>query len=336
MKLTELKLTPYPVIPSEGYAAVMEEQVEPYLAAHRQSVMLRRSKSPDLYGELYRPDEPCRGTVLISHGFTESCLKYHEAIAYFLQNHYAVVMAEYRGHGFSRSEPGGEQPTHVRRFHDYVNDLHHTVEHILLPHFPRPYFLYAHSMGGGIGATYLERHPDVFDRAILTAPMLEIDRGGMSKRAAKGLTGILCLLGRGKRFLPGQHPFSKTPDFEESSASSRARYDYYFARQCAIPELQNGGSSNRWAHTCLEACDELLKPKNCKKVTAPVLLFQAELDRLVLPGAQETFIRRIPRGTLVVVPESKHELYRAGDAILPLYWDAIFRFLRGEPLEMEK
>ena len=36
----------------------------------------------------------------------------------------------------------------------------------------RPLNLYCHSMGGGIGASVLETHPTLFDKAVLSCPMI--------------------------------------------------------------------------------------------------------------------------------------------------------------------
>lgn len=42
----------------------------------------KTAKTGGLYYELY-PQETQKGTIVISYGFTESCLKYHELIYYF-------------------------------------------------------------------------------------------------------------------------------------------------------------------------------------------------------------------------------------------------------------
>lgn len=43
----------------------------------------KTAKTGGLYYELY-PQETQKGTIVISYGFTESCLKYHELIYYFI------------------------------------------------------------------------------------------------------------------------------------------------------------------------------------------------------------------------------------------------------------
>ena len=57
-----------------------------------------------------------------------------------------------------------------------------------------------------------------------------------------------------------------------------------------------------------------------------MLLFQAGKDTLVTPGAQKEFIKRIPDGQLVVVPDIRHEIYRAPNSVLQPYLEMIFEF----------
>lgn len=59
----------------------------------------------------------------------------------------------------------------------------------------------------------------------------------------------------------------------------------------------------------------------------PVLLFQAGKDTLVTPGAQKEFIKRIPDGQLVVVPDIRHEIYRAPNSVLQPYLEMILNFM---------
>lgn len=328
MTLQDYATHTYPAIREADFRQTMEQVVEPYLNERRMAAFLPRPDQHRVYTERYLPDAPAVGTVLISHGFTESCSKYHEMIYYFLQQQYAVVALDHRDHGRSRAVIDDAIPTRATRmtvFQDYVDDLQAVVEEYLNA-LPQPHLLYAHSMGGAIAATYLEQHPETFDRAVLNAPMLHIQSGGLPKWLAKAVSGALCALGKGDDFLPGQPKFSPDLPYESSCGNSPARYAYYLDLQKRRVELQSAGCSNRWANECLKACDRLLRPENCAKVQIPVLLFQAERDTLVEPWAQRDFIARIKNGTLLVVPGQRHEIHLGTDEVLPLYWGTIFDF----------
>ena len=329
--LSEFNYT-YPVLEEETYLAQMKELVDPYLDSLREKIYLPREETQTYYCEYYLlPEkERRRGSILISHGFTESCNKYHEMIYYFLQAGYCVLAVDHRGHGRSRKmveENVAEAPTHVEHFQQYVEDLDEVVRQVLLTRLPGPYYLYAHSMGGCIGVTYLEKRPGVFTKAVLTAPMMEINRGGIPKKVAEMTASLACALGKGKKFMTGQGNFSSQLDFEHSASTCEPRYRYYFEQQLQHPEFQNGGCSYGWAKEAFAACNLALEEEPCKKIWIPVLLFQAGQDGFVLPGGQDQLISQIPHGQIISVPEAKHEIYLTDSETLGKYVGLILKFL---------
>lgn len=319
------------IIAEDNYLTVMKTEIAPYLDTLRQSVLLDRDGTQKLYCEYFlQPEVTQKGSIFISHGFTESCGKYHEVIYYFLRAGYSVCIIDHRGHGFSRrieENDFGTTPTDIEKFQYYVYDMDYAIHTVLTERLPAPYYLYAHSMGGAIAATYLEKHPDIFAKAIFNAPMFEINTGGAPKRIVKFVINLSCAFGKQKQFLTGQQPFSSEENFEDSSSSCEVRYRYYFDQQLATPEYRCGGSSFRWARESIHAGERLLTPVNCKKITIPVILFQAGADNLVLPSAQDRFIEQIPNGKLITVPDIKHEIYLGPNEVLEKYWDIIIHFL---------
>ena len=82
----------------------------------------KTAKTGGLYYELY-PQETQKGTIVISYGFTESCLKYHELIYYFYLQGYQVAIMDHRGHGKSMREVEDHTIVHIGLFSRYVKDL---------------------------------------------------------------------------------------------------------------------------------------------------------------------------------------------------------------------
>ena len=317
---------PYPVLSEEQFAEEMKTQVLPLLDALRKPFRLKISDSLSLYGETFCPENASK-TLVIVHGFTESCDKYREMIYYFLKEGFAVCIYEQRGHGRSR---GGlpRDCTHVHRFQDYIDDLDAVLFRVVKKQLPGPYCLFAHSMGGLVGGLYLEQHPDVFSKAIFNAPMFEVNRGGMSWGKAWMATKMMCLTGKGATRMPGQGIFSPQEDFPNSAATSYPRYRFYFRHQVKHEYLQHAGASVQWLHEGLSGGAKLVRPKNCAKVTIPVLLFQAEHDTYVLPGGQNRFMELVPNGTLLTVPGAKHEVYLSENNTLRYYVQAVMDFLK--------
>ena len=188
-------MSEFRVIGSQGYAQAMSEQVLPYLRAHVRA----EKEEGGLYCEFY-PREECRGTVMLSHGFTENCAKFAEIIYYLHRAGYQVATMDHRGHGRSQRDETLGRLIHVDRFETYVEDMHRLVERLVHPNAQgKPAFLLGHSMGGAISLMYLEAHPEVFSKGILTAPMVQVNSAPFSFRAGKCLADSACRLGLSRK-----------------------------------------------------------------------------------------------------------------------------------------
>ena len=286
----------------------------------------KTAKTGGLYYELY-PQETQKGTIVISYGFTESCLKYHELIYYFYLQGYQVAIMDHRGHGKSMREVEDHTIVHIGLFSRYVKDLHRFVKTVVKPMAKDlPLYLYAHSMGGCIGAFYLEQYPEDFAKAVLNAPMLGVNLGGVPSWAARVLCDFKVFGGNGKDRLLTQGTFDPEESFSDASCSSEARHDYYMKKRREDESCQTSSGSYEWGREAINAGKFVISKKQAKKVKTPVLLFQAGKDTLVTPGAQKEFIKRIPDGQLVVVPDIRHEIYRAPNSVLQPYLEMIFEF----------
>ncbi len=315
------------IIPDSRFRQEMDGRVVPYLASLcRSGYMEVTTGGGSLYYESYRP-ENALGAVVISHGYTESIEKYKEVIYYFVKAGYQVYLADHRGHGRSLRETGHPNMVHVNRFTDYVKDLHAFVTGIVEPACKGlPLYLYAHSMGGGIGAFYLEIYPHTFEKAILTAPMLGI-RMGIPAISGRLLGRIMMWLHREDTYAPGQHAFVPGEHFKDSCSACLERYRYYQRKKEQNPLFQSSGSSYGWAYQSLNACNFITQKKNCRRIAVPVLVFASTNDSTVKGSSILRFVKNTPTARLVRVPGSKHEIYNSPAAVLKKYYGRIFRFL---------
>lgn len=304
----------------EQYEAQMTEVVEPYLQK-----MGIKGKSEGLYFEFYGQREP-KGTVVISHGFTESCEKYHELIYYMHRAGYQAAVLDHRGHGKSLREVEDPQLVHVENFSMYVEDMHRFIRTEVLPRAKeRPLYLYAHSMGGCIGTLYLERHPEIFQKAVLNAPMYGINNGNIPDFAARLLCRMAALLGKKKERLFTMGIFDPQEPFETSGGDSLARHNYYLKRRREIPAYQTSCASYGWALEAMKAGKRAIALQHAANICIPVLLFQAERDTFVRAKEQELFLSRIPKGRKILV-DSKHEISRMPSDRLEPYVSEILAF----------
>ena len=317
------------LILSQDYAQTMENIVLPALAARQKDTTVPGDGGKLLFCSFFTADEP-RGTAVIVHGFTENAFKFSELIYSLLQNGFNVCAYDQRGHGRSwRDERVRDDLslTHVDDFVSYVKDLKAVCD-ILVRESPRPHVAFAHSMGGAVVSLFLEKYAGYFDRAVLCAPMIAANRGGVPFLAGKALCRGKTLAGKGAQRIFKSKPYAGPEDFDTSCATSRERFDWYDGVKAARPEFQNNGPTYGWTLQSLRVTQLLLLPGAVEKIGIPVRVYTAENDTSVLPQAQAQFVKRLAQGSRTLVKGTKHEIYRSTDDVLFPWWHEILAFLK--------
>ena len=313
------------VLKEENYEEVMKTTVEPYLNAHRETGYFERVKGEPIYYEHYREGSP-KGVIVISHGFTESIKKFSEVIYYMLQAGYEVWGVDHRGHGRSIRLNDNPHVVHAEVFEDYVLDLVYFTDNIVKPATGElPIYLYCHSMGGCIGAWILSKYPNLFDKAVLSSPMLGLTFGKIPVPVVYALASIMGIGERRKNPFGSDGTFNTEPDFENSASSSRTRYDYYFKKSLEDPYLQTCAPSIQWGKEAAKACKYVVS--HADRVKIPVMLFQAGADTIVKNSAENTFAERAKNCELINIPDVKHELYMTDSEVLEPYINKVIEFL---------
>jgi len=309
----------------DDYVDRMTKVVRPILEANRKSGNFLSFDDTNLFYEYYiNPQE--KASIVISHGFCEFTAKYEEVVYYFYQEGFSVFLLDDRGHGYSDRLVEDKGRVHVNSYNDYVLDLHTFITTIVMKNsLQKKLVLFAHSMGGAIGTLYLEQYPDVFNCAILSSPMLEMNLG----KNPSFLVWLALLYARisrnHKEYVRGHKGFDGIPIFDKSSCLSKARYDYIFAKRLQDTNYQTYGGTCGWTLASMKALRKL--HKNAFKVKTPILLLQAENDTVVKPGGQNEFCKKAKNTKLVVIPDSKHEIYNAERKTREVYYREIFEFI---------
>ncbi len=172
-------------ISEENYADEMQQVVEPYLSNLEENGYIEGQEGIDIFYKKYILEDAV-GSIVISHGFTEVIDKYNEIIYYFLNNGYSVFAIEHRGHGRSGYLGKDTSQIYVKDYNYYILDLKKFIDEIVVPDSgDKDLFLFAHSMGGGIAAKFLQDYPEYFDAAVLTGPMMEVNTGSFPKFIAR-------------------------------------------------------------------------------------------------------------------------------------------------------
>lgn len=319
------------------YAEKMKNVVEPCLAALRVQCDMPLEGGGFLHCENY-PQEGAKAAVVMLHGYTESAEKFREIAYYFLKSGFSVWSYDHRGHGRSLREVEPSSLTHVEYFEQYVRDAESFVEKIVKPQTQgQTLCLFAHSMGGAVGAMLMQRRPMLFDRAVLTAPMISPVTKPLPLAAADALVKAYCAAGKGKQMAFVGHVFDPAEEiFEKGFTTSPARFDYYTQKRLACEYLQNCAPTYAWLREAIGVRKNLLDAQASGGIQTPVLLCQAGMDTVVSLPDQEKFVKLVPGAQLVKFPKAKHEIYISDNSILSEYVPQVIGFLRGPEDEDEE
>lgn len=273
----------------------------------------------------YALRENARGNIVIIHGFCEFWTKYHEMAWYYWQLGYSVFFLEQRGHGRSGRQVAEEDMVYVSSFDEYVEDQKRFIDQVVIPNgCGKTLLMYSHSMGGAVGALFLEKYPRYFRAAVLSSPMLKFNRRGIPEPALRVFYRHVKLHHMGKTLSVGQSRFTGIPDFEHSSELSPARF--YYQYQARLDDPKNRMSAACFAWTCAGLDMEPVVLKNASRIRVPVIMFQAGRDHLVEPSAQDAFAKRAGHLEFVRYEKSKHEMFNADDEVRFDYYGRVFRF----------
>ena len=220
--------------------------------------------------------------------------------------------------------------THVDHFSDYVHDLEAFMDRVVLPRAQNlPLCLYAHSMGGAVGGMMLQRHPKMFARAVLTAPMIAPSSAPFPSWAGAAIAKFMCAIGKTREMAFIGKPFDpQSETFEASFGTGRARFDYYERKRLENRHLQNCAPTYGWVKEAIGVTKVLLNRELDRQIETPLLLCQAARDTVVRLPEQNKFVSLLPHAQLRAF-DAKHEIYMSDDAVMREYVPAVIGFLRG-------
>lgn len=169
-------------------------------------------------------------------------------------------LLEHRGHGFSQRYVQDPDRVYVKSYQEYVSDLKAFLDQVVRKEMrSRNMFLFAHSMGGAIGALFLEEYPSYFKKAVLSSPMMQMNFGKIPEWEVKFLVFWSRIAHWNTGYVPGQHGFDGSYGFEGSSCLSKARYDYVFRLRKEVPEYTTYGGTYAWTRASIQATREIAK-----------------------------------------------------------------------------
>lgn len=275
--------------------------------------------------------------IVISQGRNESVLKYKEVAYDFNQQGYDVFLIDHRGQGFSERFGGDQHRGYVVNFQDYVDDLNHYVLSLELEKKYQQRYLLSHSMGGAISALYLQQYDTPFQASVFFSPMLSINLGGLPSFLVKIITyssaevcswfsDKACYVLAGGGYLKKEFEGNQLTHSEKRFYASQNGFE-------AFPETQLGDASMRWLATSISATEQAID--NAKKISIPILLFQAGADTVVTSEGQLAFFANVTNckdNQLLAIDGAKHEILLARDDVRLIALNRTLQFLTNTEL----
>jgi lysophospholipase len=271
-----------------------------------------------------------RGTVVILPGRGEFIEKYFEVVEELLARRFDVVVMDWRGQGLSERELDNPSKGHIDDFLIYERDLMSFGRQVLEAFCPKPWFALGHSMGAAILLAHAHHGGDLFERMVLTAPMIDI-YGLNFPRFARALAEGLDTIGLGGAFIPGgkKYPITRQPFDGNILTTDRTRYARYAAIAAAAPELTIGDPTIGWVNAAFRLMRQFEEPDFARRTMTPILILAAGADRLVKTSATETFATRLKAGRHLTIPYARHDLFLENDAVRAQVWAAFDAFIPG-------
>lgn len=270
-----------------------------------------------------------KGTVIFLPGRTEFIEKFLEDVHVFNALGFACAAMDLRGQGMSFRPHPNRDKHYVQSFDTHLTDVKSFFDLKLVNKMPRPFILMGHSAGSHVILRFLHDHPGYADAAITVAPMVRIFTGGLPNAVAYGLPWLMRRLGLGAAYIPGHTAFKEGRwGWRKKLTHDDERFcDEDFFIQNKDKRLAVGGATYKWLWEALVSCDKLNAPGFAEAIETPLLMLQAEEDKIVDNKAQTAFANRLPHGRLVVIKGSMHEILKETDAMRAQVWDAIATFM---------
>ncbi len=272
-------------------------------------------------------DKPA-GSVVLLNGRSEFLEKYEEPAQQLMERGFAVFSFDWRGQGLSKRCLANRHKGHVGHFDEYVTDLHEMMTRVFAPRVRQPVIVLAHSMGGHVALRWMHDHGQLWDRAVLSSPMIDIDTRPFPGWFVRALARMMVKTGRAGSYAPGNGDYD--PDkqtFQGNKLTSDARrFNDHVRAVKKNTDLAVGGVTYGWLLAAFESIDIVKSPQFAAGITKPVLVAGAQCDSIVSVGAQKRICAMMPDCTFYLIKDARHEILKESGSVQLEFWKAFDAF----------
>ncbi len=261
---------------------------------------------------------PC---LVISPGRSEGYLKYQEMAFDLYKQPFNLFIIDHRGQGLSERLLDNPHKGYVKHFDDYADDLHFFIN-TEINNYCSPSskpLLLSHSMGGAIAIRMMQKYPHTIKAALLSSPMIAINKGGLPDWLAKTLINsgqfFNNIFSDQAWYFVGQGDYQANTFEDNTLMQSAIRYENFINLYKQEPKLQLGGVTFNWLKQAIATHSRIFEQLD--KITTPVTILQAGDDTVVDNQAQNHFCSALNKlnpdfcqnGQPIIIADAKHELF---------------------------
>lgn len=226
-----------------------------------------------LYGWYAKPSGTIEGVIALTHGMGEHSERYFHLAEFFLQNNYAFISFDHRGHGRSQGKRG-----HTPSLDHLLNDITRFLEKTETIFPGIPVIFYGHSMGGNLALNYAIRKNPAIKGMVITAPYIKLafEPPIWKVKLAEYMTGIFPGLTQSTKL--DTKALSRDPEVVE--------------RYKTDPLVHDKMSAGFFMHVHYAGLDLMTKADRLK---IPTLIMHGADDKITSAPASEEFARNNPQ-----------------------------------------
>lgn len=259
-----------------------------------------------MHNHYYKSKSRSDTAVVFLPGMGESALKYYD-LAQDLKGDFTFYLWDHIGQGHSyHFIPLESHKVHIDSFDTHIRALVGFLKIVRKEH--KNVIVLAHSMGAHIALRALLAQPEIADKMVFSAPLMEINSKWVPIHFIAWLAGYLPA-----DYYPPLHAlFKRNAENGSYTTTSKERVEIYKKTWAVFPEIKRSGATLGWVKEAVKSLKDF-DDSDLRTIQIPVLMLQAEHDFLVSNPAQEKACKRIPTCKLQTIPESRHELLFEND-----------------------
>lgn len=274
-----------------------------------------------------------RARVALLQGRTEFLEKYAEVVGELQARGFEIWAMDWRGQGLSARILDNPHKGHIDRFETYLDDLGWFFRNFVEAEPGPRTIVLAHSMGGHIALRAILEGRIAPERAVLSAPMVDLAPTGAARLGIALLARAAVLLGAGGRYAPGMSDYDPAHQrFENNPLTGDPdRFRRIATAVAEMPDVALGGVTWSWLKAAFDSISRLAHLAAAGPATCPMLVCTPTADRVVSVPAQTALCARLPAARQEPMPGARHEILMETDALRAGFWRFFDEFVSDGP-----